>query len=31
MHCNVNDVFYSQCSQQHVSAATAAIIRVVIL
>jgi len=30
MYFNVHDVFYSQCSHQHVSAATAAIVRVLI-
>ena len=31
MHFNVNDVFYSQFPHQHVSAATAAIFRVILL
>jgi len=31
MHCNVCDVFYSKCSHKHVSAAIAAIFRVILL
>jgi hypothetical protein len=31
MHFNVYDVFYSHCSHQHVSAAIAAIFRVILL
>ena len=31
MYFNVYDVFYSQCSHQHVSAAIAAIFRVILL
>jgi len=30
MHCNIYDVFYSQCSHQHVSAAIAAIFGVIL-
>jgi len=31
MHSNVNDVFYSSLSHQHVSATIAAIVRVILL
>jgi hypothetical protein len=31
MHCNINDIFYSKFSHQHVSAAIAAIFRVTLL
>jgi len=31
MHCNIYAIFYSQFSQQHVSAAIAAIFRVILL
>ena len=31
MHCNVNDLFYSLYSHQHVSATIAAIFRVILL
>jgi len=31
MHYNIDDVFYSQCSQQHVSASILAIFRLILL
>ena len=31
MHCNVNDLLYSQCSHQHVSAAAVAIFGMLLL